>query len=433
MGQTIIGGTKQPVSEPLALPENYKDTIIESRYIPQTSLLSFVPGTPTRTIYYRGYYGASESQIGFQPESIETYQSYTRINNLIIKIDNGNGNFNFTPGNRQATHVLTGYVLFDLAPNKGDLFVKDIGSGKAGLYVITEQPEIRTIQADKCYYIEATLEAEMTQAIKNNLDIKVVKELWYSKESAVAGGNAVLTQDDYDGNKTLNDLKFAIIDDILANHYYSDEDTIIIPNELRDRLYDPYLAKFLSEVMPASEISPRNKINLLDVNYWVEGTRNKVPMCIWDMFYRSDFSHPERYKQNFFVHPRTALINTRAYGNVYFSKMDRVITVFEDGAKRNPYVYSGALIPDPIPNTPRFNPSKGLPWNYFFGPDFYAGGGTETQQFVWKMFRDKTIDKRELITVLNNYWSLDDTAKLYMGGIYLLAIKVALRTSSQFT
>ncbi|QZA70775.1 hypothetical protein AH04_119 [Erwinia phage AH04] len=432
MAQTSIGGTKPPVEQERALPEEYKSSIIESRYVPQTSLLSMVPGTPTRTLYYRQYLGASEEQIGFQPESIETYQSYTRVNDLILKIDNGNGNYNFVPDTGVGTHQLTGYILFDLTPNKGDLFIKDIGGGKAGLYTITEQPELRTIQADKVYYFEATLEAVMTQSIQNNLDIKTVKTLWYSKDSAVAGGNAVLTENDHELNKKLYDAKFAIMDDLLSRHYYNAEDTVIIPNALDDRLYDPYLAKFLSYVLPANEIAPRNKIRTLSVQYWVDGTRMQEPMTVWDMFYRNDFAHPERYRNDFYVHYRSSLMNTRFYGGIFFSKMDRCITVHKDGSQLAPYQFSGALIPSPTAATPR-RPIEGELWDYFFGNDFYLGNGTPTQQFIWRMFRDKIVDKKGLLEVLDGYWILDDTSKLYMGGIYLLAIRQALVTTSDYT
>lgn len=433
MAQTTIGTVKAPVPEPVALPKDYRHPLVESRYVPHTSLLSFVPGTPTLVEWYRGYYGADEEQHSLQIESIETYQSYTRIHNLIIKVDNGNGNYNFDPEKATGNLMLTGYVLFDLTPNKGDVFIKDIGDGRAGLFVVLEQPELKTVAADKVYYFEATLDTIVDAEVAGNLDRKVVKELYYSKESAVAGGNAVLTQDDWDNNRELHQLKFAIMDDLLANCYFSDEDTIIVPNESGDRLYDPYLAKFLSYVIPANEISPRNKINLLNVNYYVDNRQMKEPITIWDMFYRNDFKHPERYKHQFWVHNRASLINTRFYGNVFYSKMDRVITIHQNGAMRNPYITNGALVPSPIPAVPAYPTFEGDKWDYFFGDDFYAGGGTETQQFIWKMFRDKVIDKRGLLEEAGKYWSLDDVSKLYMGGIYIAAIKTALMTSSNYT
>ncbi|EBY9764015.1 hypothetical protein D5W64_12955 [Salmonella enterica subsp. enterica serovar Saintpaul] len=433
MAQTIIGQTPQKPLEETALPESYKNTIIESRYIPHTSLLSFVPGMPTRTIYYRGSYGRDEEQQGFEPESIQTYASYKRIHNLIIKIDNGNGNYNFDNVTGQGSNQLTGYVLFDLTPNKGDLFIKDIGDGRAGLYIVTQQPELRTIHADKCYYLEAELTAIMTNKIQLNLDQKVIEELYYSKSSAVNGGNAVLTKTDLDLNKKLYDLQFAIVDDILANHYYNDEDTIIIPNEDNDRLYDPYLAKFLSYVFPQKVIGARKKIRLLDPNYYVDSRRANDPMTVWDMFYRNDFSMPNRYKREYWTHRRQDIINTRMYGSVFFSKMDRMINVFEESARKGAYSFTGTLIPNITPGGYDGPREPGKPWTYFFTPEFYEGKGTETEQFVWKMFRDKVMDKKMVVDVLEKYWELDDITKLYMSGIYVGAIKQALITTSDYT
>lgn len=433
MGQVIIGEQKPKPKAETILPETYRHTIVESRYIPHTSLLSHVPGTPTLVEYYRGSYGRDEEQHSFEPGSIETYASYKRVHNLILKLDPGNGNFNFNPEPGQVEHFLNGYILFDLTPNIGDLFIKDIGDGRAGLYTLIAQPEIFTIGVDKVYRFEARLIAVVTAEIMSNLNSKVLEELYYSKDSAVAGGNAVLTGSDYNLNKRLYDFQAAIVDDILANHYFWDEETIVVPNDQNDWLYDPYLAKFLSYTLPANLMGQRKKINLLNVNYYVDSRKMQEPLTIWDMFYRGDFSHPERYKQEFYTQTRKSMLNTRQYGNVFFSKMDRAIVIHKDAAKRNPYTFTGGFLPNGVPDSVNKPPMEGEKYTYFFSDGFYEGKGTDTEMFVWKMFKEKTIDKAELIKVLEGYWSLDDKSKLYMGGIYLGAIKTALVTNSSYT
>ena len=432
MAQTIIGQTPAPKPKETILPESYRHTIVESVEVPHTSMLSFVPGEPTLTEYYRGSYGTDEEQLGFHPESIETYQSYKRINNFIMKIDDGKGNYNFNPENAQSTHNLQGYVLFDLVPNIGDLFIKDIGDGRAGLYMINVQPEVMTIHADKCYRIEAEMQAIVTQTIHEYLNRQVIEELYYSKDSHVGGGNAVLTKQDFTLNGKLYDLMAGIVDDVLANHYFSQEETVVIPNEFDDLLYDPYLAKFLSYVIPHDMLGPRDKVKTISVSYYSGDRKQQEPITIWDMFYRGDFSNPKRYKQEFYTHTRSSLLNTRYYGNIFFSKIDRAILVHKAGARKEAYLYTGAVIPigpqTIIPPSP-----EGTPHTYYFGDDFYEFGGTETQKFVWKMFKDKTVDKAGLVKVLEAYWDLDEIDKLYMAGIYIGAIKIALVTNSQYT
>lgn len=396
-------------------------------------MLSHVPGAPTLVEWYRGSYGRDEEQHSFEPESIETYSSYKRINNLIVKLDGGNGNYNFDVEKAQGEHMLSGYIIFDLTPNIGDLFIKDIGDGRAGLYSLTTQPEETTIAADKCYRFEARLRAIVTADIMANLNTKVIQELYYSKDSAVAGGNAVLTKTDHNLNGQLYDMQAAIIDEILANHYFWDEGTIVIPNDADEWIYDPYLAKFLSYVFPANLMGQRKKINLLDVNYYVNNRKMQEPLTIWDMFYRGDFSTPSRYKQEYYTQARQSMLNTRAYGNLFFSKMDKAIVVHKDAAMRDPYSFTGGLIPNGVPASILKPPIEGEAYTYFFSDAFYEGKGTDTEAFVWKMFRDKTMDKQGLMNVLKDFWSLDAKSKLYMSGIYVGAIKQSLVTNSAYT
>lgn len=432
MAQTIIGETTPPPApKPTIFPESYQHSIIQSKYVPHTSLLSFVNGYPTLVEYYRGSYGRDEEQQGFEPDSIETYSSYKRIHNLILKLEDGEGSTNFDNTTAQLEKIYSGYVLFDLAPGKGDLFIRDVGDGRAGLFSIFEQPQIKTPYADKCYYFEARFQGFVTQDIMNNLNAKVIEELYYQKDVAIGGGNALLTKTDRNLNLDIGQLKLAIMDDILAKHYYKDEETIILPNDDKDILYDPYLAKFLSYTFPVKEMGMREKIRILDVNYWADDRQQQEPITVWDMFLRNGYRHPQIYKQDYYVHPRGNLMNTRMYGNVYYSKMDRAIVVHKDHAVKQTYQFKGSMFPiGPVAPIPVEESKK---WSYFFSDDFYNGGGTELEKFVFKMWKDKTVDKAELVKVLENYWNLTDIEKLYMSGIYVGACKTMLTRNSSFT
>jgi hypothetical protein len=154
------------------------------------------------------------------------------------------------------------------------------------------------------------------------------------------------------------------------------------------------------------------------------------PLTVWDMFYRNGFDHPKRFKQDYFVHNRNEMMNTRGYGNVYFSKMDRVIVIHKPSAMGQAYDFKGGLLPQGV-YTP--HPSaEGEDYQYYFSKEFYEGGGTEMEQFIWKMFKDKTIGKKELVDVLEKFWDLEPVDKLYMSGIYVGACKTALVTSSAY-
>lgn len=430
MAQTVIGGVAPPEQETTIFDDGYKHSIIQSKYTPHTSLLSFVSGEPTLVEWYRGSNHVDEEQHSFTPDSMEVYSSCKRINNLIVKLET-NRSFSFDQQRAEIGDVISGYVLFDLAPGIGDLLIKDIGDGRAGLYTVFENPEPRTYHADKCYQFEARLLAVVTEQIMQNLNAKVIEELYYQKDILLAGGNAILTKTDKDLNKELYAVRLAIVDDILANHYYNEEETIIIPNDKKDRLYDPYLAKFLSYTIPTKLAGVRQSIKLLNCNYHVDSSKMQDPITIWDMFYRNGFNHPERYKQDYFEHYRGEMLNTKTYGGIFFSKMDRCIVIHKEAANPQAYRNSGSLFP--IGPTPVVPTEPGRPYQYFFSNEFYEGNGTELEQFIWKVWRDKTADKAEILRVVENYWNLTDIQKLYMGGIYLGAIKHALVENSFYT
>lgn len=170
----------------------------------------------------------------------------------------------------------------------------------------------------------------------------------------------------------------------------------------------------------------RTRINLLNVNYYVEGGKMQEPLTVWDMFYRESFLHPKRFKQDYYVYNRKEILNTRSYGNAFFSKMDRIITVHNTPAFKSPYFVNGMILSSNISGYYRKPPETETKYPYFFTDEFYEGKGTETEMFVWNMFRDKVIDKQGVVDTLDKFWELDDRTKLYMAGIYIGACKQAL-------
>lgn len=431
MAEAVIGSIKKPNKEETIYDPEYRHSIVSSRYVSHTSFLANVDGIPIMTEYYRQVRGKDEEPIGFQPESPETYQSYTRIKGLIIKQD-GNRSFNLDPQKGISNDRGLGYVIFDLVPIKGDVFIKDNGSGRAGLYQLTEAVEYKTNEADKVYQIEYQLIAFMNQEIEDNLNAKVVKELVYSRESALNGSDAVLTVGDYDANKTINNLMTLISEHILRTFWFKRDRTIVLPteNDTDAIIYDPYLTHFLSVTIPSSRVGTVKNITVLSVDYG-QVNRGQKPLTVWDMFFQRMFDYPQQFKREYWKHSKYSLINTRYYGNVYFSDVDEVLLTSEFGSSSEAYRYSFGILGDEEGLRPQ-NGVQAEPYEYFFSNEFYEGKGTETEQFVWKFFKEKTIDKQALVKILEKYWDLTPMEQLYMGGIYVAACRIALSTTYHY-
>lgn len=429
MAEAEIGKIDKPNKPELIYDETYRHSITSSNYRPMTSLLSNIGGIPTLVEYYRQVLGASEEAITLQPDSIETYQSYTRIKGLIIKLDS-EPSISFDDGPGTITEQATAFMIFDLAPIIGDVFIMDIGDGMTGLYTIAEPPRIRSYAKDKVYECDIKLIAQMTQQIEDNLNKKVVEELIYSKDSAVRGGNAVLTKDDYKANGELNHFETMISKYVMEKFFYNPEKTIILPNQ-EDVLYDPYLTRFLQYTIPTRKLGMRDNIRVIntEIGSMEKGGKKRN---VWDMFLENNFNYPSLYKQKYYVHNSASLINTKYYGGVFFSKIDRVILTEEQGSSKDAYRYIGGIF---VGNGfSDIKPGKdGEEYNYFFSDDFYMGKPTlPNEKFIYDFFRDKVIDKRTLLNHLEGFWQLDEMTQLYMSGIYLLAIRISLSTTYNY-
>lgn len=423
MAKLKIGEAVVPAQEPKIYNDDYKHSIVQSTYVPNRSLLSNVTGDPVMVEWYSPYTTIEEESIGYQPNGVPTYQSYIRIKGLIIKSENFT-TFMFDSEKATSKKRGTAYVIYDLAPKKNCLFIADMGDGRAGLFQITEPPEPTEIAVDKCYRIEFELIAFVTKEISEDLERKVVKEYTYSKEAALAGGRAILTVEGYDNNQKLNNLINGISRDLMRIHFFKGENTIVVPNEKNKIVYDPYLARFLMNVIPQEAVNGLRQLRLVNENYYTTN-RNQDERTVWDMFYEEGFRRPSNYKAKYYIHNRKSLLNTRYYGNIFNSKIDYLINVHEYGASKLAYmVQSGRFywLPDDAEDM-KLQGAKGEDQTYYFSEDFYNGGGTEKELFIWKVFRDNTMSKSELIKLMEGWWDLPPIDQVYLGGIYILAAK----------
>lgn len=441
MAEVSIGGFKKPQKPELLYDEQYRHPIVASVYNGHTSLLSNVPGQPWMVEWYRQVHGLSTEAQGFQPDSIETYQSYERIKGLVVKIDgemsnNWDGQWS-TIG--QEAIIRT---LFDLAPVPFDVFIADIGDGRAGLFQCYDEPRLRTVAVDKIYEINIRLIAIVDKTIETNLNKKTIREWVYSKDSAIRGGNAVITTTDYDDNIELAKLQTLIIQDYLSEFYYDPEKTIAVPNVTDDEKlagslkYDPYLTRFLTYTFTQKKAGLREPIRTLNVEFGKTQVGGKK-LNVWDMFYQMNFKYPQRYKQDFYLHQSINLLNTLYYAGIFYSKFDSAILTEQYGAADVVYRYHGGMYFDEFDEFSAYNDSarqeEGKKYDYFFSDDFYTGNPTlPHEKFIFSFFRDKIIDKPALINVLNDYWSLTPIQRCYMGGIYVLAVKISLSTTYKY-
>lgn len=416
-------GTKQDKpSGPKILPEQYHHTLVDSKYTPGTSLLSNVTGTPVKVEYYRQNLGASEEQMGLQLDDIRTYQSYSRVHNLIIKFQ-GAQDFDHDQSTGESSEGGTAFVIFDLTPLMGDMWIMDRGDGRAGLYQITANPQIKAIVNDKVYEVEYKLLGWVTQSVMNNLNSKVIEELYYSKDSALNGGNAVITADDCKSDETLNNWMLEIIRYMFVKFYWNPEDTFKIPNfceneedGIQHNIYDPYLVKFLADTLPLKLIGRNKPISILNHQVGINYGYSDV-ITVWDLFYKEDWNLLKVITKEMYLQDRRDFRGTRSYGTFFNSKFDAII--IND-------VKNYSNLPGPY-----------ITYNWYYGPKsygteeigyvftdkFYCGSyGNDFEKLLVDVFKNGVVDKAKILQACKCYYDYPFQLQPYYGGLLVRMI-----------
>lgn len=413
------GKPVQTITEPTIYSPDFKHSIVDSKYTPSTSLLSNVEGVPTICEYYRQVLGGDEEQLGLQLEGLATYQSFTRIRNLILKLQDQEA-FDFDDTKAESSAMVTAYALFDLAPILGDMFIMDIGDGRAGLFQVVEAPRIKSYAMDKVYEIDCKLLGVVTQDIFDKLSKRVVKELVYSKDSALNGGNALLTESDFELNKKLDMALFNIGRYFLSNCVWESENTIAIPcgvtitNEAGetvryfDKVYDPYLTIFATNVIPLRTLGYNKVISRVDYSGAIPYGKN-YQITVWDLFQKGDWSILPAIDKRMFIKDRRDFFGTRCSGTFFDTKFDGIIIndpiAFKDV---NPpffgYTYNGQF---------ETHGTYPLP-SYIFSDEFYKGSyGNEFEKLLLSVYRDNVIDKKIMLDECEKFYSYPLKLQVY--------------------
>lgn len=411
---------------PRIYSEQYQHSIVQGTYQPETSLITLVQGTPVVVEYYRQRVRRDEEPAPFDPSNAATYQPYTRISKLIIKLE-GQGAFNFNPEKGESSEMYSGWVTYDVAPIRGDVFIAEITDGRAGLFQITEQPEPTAFTANKVYRITIQLLGILQKDWADELERRVQQELVYSIDSALSGGVGLVNPDDFNVMGELFGWTQTIANWIMRNWWWRPEETIAFPvAEPKSATrgvycYDQYLVDFLAAVITPDMRAEYPPFGRFSTQYGGRALGTYGVTNIWDVILRGDINLLQTCKN------ATAsmigvdrLQGTRLYGNLRSSKFGYFITTDPEEYK----VYKEFFNMDGYPIL-RPTPEKKV--TYMFSEEFYNGNPQPGfEKILYQSLKDKVIDRKALLKYCKDeYFALPKLQQLYYGGIIIFLIKIS--------
>lgn len=267
--------TEKVETVPNAIAPTYHSETVDSRYIPAASLLTHIEGSSWEVTYYSQ---VVDIDTELQPQQLSlqaAYQQYVKINKLELKVSSDlQTSQNEETKEMEVVGSATMYPF--VTPNKGDMFIADIGDGRTGVFTITRS-ERKTILKETCYLVDYVLVSYADKERLDDLSQKTIKETYFVKEFLHHGQNPVIVDSEY---QAIIDLKRGYKN--LLAHYFADfysieYGTLLVPDQ-KYTTYDPFLTKAVVSILDTNENPIVKKIKVLNV----DGDQSMRMINIWD-------------------------------------------------------------------------------------------------------------------------------------------------------
>ena len=155
-------------------PPESKGVVVDTRYESKANLLTHVEGSSWNVNYYSQVLNADNAPIGQQVDRNAIYQQYTFIEMFELKVTQPLTSSQDST-TKEMTLIGTANVYPHVIPNRGDMFIADVGDGRTAIFKVTSC-ERKSIFKDTCYSIDYILTNYTTKELRADLDNKVIKK-----------------------------------------------------------------------------------------------------------------------------------------------------------------------------------------------------------------------------------------------------------------
>jgi hypothetical protein len=268
---------------PIITKPEYQGVTVDTRYIPNTALLSHIEGSSWTVNYYSQVLAADSPLAGQNVTMNALHQQYRLIKGLELKVTSPlTSNQDPTSKAMVVTGVANLYPF--ITPNDGDMFLADIGDGREGIFKVTITDR-KSVFKETIHSIEYQLIDYSTELRRGDLNSKTVKILQFVRDFMNYKQNPLLEEDEY---ATMRQLQIRYYD--IASRYFksflSDEyKTLIIPGQ-EFPVYDHFLTSAVLALFTTYDTPVIRNVRKLNAD------GDDVMKCttIWDVLVQRDIN-----------------------------------------------------------------------------------------------------------------------------------------------
>lgn len=256
MGNIITSKPLAPTpvvhNPPKVAAPQHKTPLVDTKYTPISSLITFVEGYWWKVNYYSQVIDTGSQLLGQDPGLAKQHQQYKLIKNLEIKAKTPI-NWSQDQTSKSMTAQGQSIVHSSIIPNAGDMFIADVGDGRLGVFQVNTSTQLSLLK-QTAYSIDYTLiyfTDDEDQKFKD-LGQKVIVEYNYVRDFLNYGQDPLVTDTDFEAIQKLQGMYHEILNFYMTRFYSREYKTLLVPTQGIE-IYDHYLMTFVNRTFNVND------------------------------------------------------------------------------------------------------------------------------------------------------------------------------------
>lgn len=248
--------------------------------------MQYVDGSSWEVTYYSQVLGADQEPAPWSIDRSATDQQYVRTTGMELKVTSP-----LQPSEESQSRSFdvtgTATVYPTHKPNVGDMFIADIGDGRAGLFAITEVTR-KTYLKDSFAEITYALVNYISghPEIESDLNRKTIRRTVFYKEFLQWGQNPQLLEGEFADLKRLERLYKDLVNFYFKDFYSYQYHTFLIPNQSGPS-YDPFVTSAVQDWVSTDDVPAMAQLR----KPVVTANRNADSYTLWSALERMNVSY----------------------------------------------------------------------------------------------------------------------------------------------
>ncbi|WP_144106598.1 hypothetical protein [Paraburkholderia sp. BCC1886] len=446
----VDGTTTPPTPEPdkiLITDPRYEGIVVDTRYIPETDLLTHIEGSSWTVDYFSQVLDTDSGVNGQSVNKPAQMEQYRRIQNLELKVT--------TPltqsqdeTSKQMSYTGGGTIYGVLIPNVGDLFLAHVDDGRIGIFELTTS-ERKSFYKDSVFTVEYTMLDYAGPERLRDMETKTLETFEYIRDYLKAGQNPLVEKDTWTIIRQLHNRYDSMLKQYTKQFMSKEFKTLIAPGQPYPT-YDAWLVRAVTEMFQSHDTPELMYLRQLDV----DDDQSMACIQLWKVLLEKD---PAMMK---FVNQRAGLVWVNRFSRnpmlngirwsgvqLVVYPIDPELTVDQAFVGLEP-VTDAQLQPTPsrkgrledlitkseldtLPyaTAPLIHPVLHDDY-YVLSKAFYErelGAQSRLESCVWDYLEDRALDNKLLLSLCDTYHGFGMLEMFYYTPIVLLLIRAAIR------